>query len=130
MFSASLHMISSRIKIKQSAIPYLFIYIIQLQKTFYYNYYSSLKQKSVMLCLLTFLSSRLVILCLLAKEGRKEGNVLFNYALNTFYLKLYDIKHIVKDYSNSERGNPLTPHGQQFPISTNVFFICIIPQTG
>ena len=40
-------------------------------------------------------------------EGRKEGNVLFNDALNTFYLQLYDIRHIVKDHSDSERGNPL-----------------------
>ena len=27
----------------------------------------------------------------------KEGNVLFNDALNTFYLRLYGIRHIVKD---------------------------------
>ena len=27
-------------------------------------------------------------------EGRKEGNVLFNDALNTFYLRLYGIRHI------------------------------------
>ena len=26
-------------------------------------------------------------------EGRKEGNVLFNDALNTFYLRLYDVEH-------------------------------------
>ena len=29
---------------------------------------------------------------------RKEGNVLFNDALNTFYLWLCCIRHIVKDY--------------------------------
>ena len=39
-------------------------------------------------------------------EG-KEGNVLFNDSLNTFYLRLY-----------SERGNPLPPHGLLFPISS------------
>ena len=38
---------------------------------------------------------------------RKEGNVLFNDALNTFYLRLYGIKHMVKDHSDSEKGNPL-----------------------
>ena len=32
---------------------------------------------------------------------RKEGNVLFNDALNTFYLRLYGIKHMVKDHSDS-----------------------------
>ena len=38
--------------------------------------------------------------------GRKEGNVLFNDALNTFYLRLYGVGHMVKDHSDSERGNP------------------------
>ena len=35
-------------------------------------------------------------------SGRKEGNVLFNGALNTFYLQLYGIRHMVKDHSDSE----------------------------
>ena len=61
---------------------------------------------------------------------RKEGNVLFNDALNTFYLRLYGVIHMVKDHSESERGNQLPPHGLLFPISSKVFFICIIPQTG
>ena len=30
-------------------------------------------------------------------DGRKEGNVLFNDTLNTFYLRLYGIAHMVKD---------------------------------
>ena len=35
--------------------------------------------------------------------GRKEGNILFNDALNTFYLQLYGVRHIVKkDYSDSK----------------------------
>ena len=29
----------------------------------------------------------------------KEGNVLFNYALNTFYLRLYGVGHMVKNHS-------------------------------
>ena len=37
-------------------------------------------------------------------EGNK-GNVLFNDALNTFYLRLYGVRHMVKDNSDSERGN-------------------------
>ena len=36
---------------------------------------------------------------------RKEGNVLFNDALNTLYLRLYGVRHMVKDHSDSERGN-------------------------
>ena len=43
---------------------------------------------------------------------RKDGNVLFNDALNTFYLQLYGIRHMVKDHSDSEKGNPLPPHFQ------------------
>ena len=40
----------------------------------------------------------------------KEGNVLFNDALNTFYLWLYGVRHMVKDHSDSEKGNPLPPN--------------------
>ena len=61
---------------------------------------------------------------------RKEGNVLFNDTLNTFYLQLYGIRHMVKDHSDSERGNPLPSYGLLFPISSKGSFICIIPQTG
>ena len=63
-------------------------------------------------------------------NGRKEGNVLFNDALNTFYLRLYGVRHMVKDHSDSERGNPLPPHRLLFPINSKDSFICIIPQTG
>ena len=63
-------------------------------------------------------------------HSRKEGNVLFNDALNTFYLRLYGVGHMVKDHSDSERGNPLLPHGLLFPISSKGSFICTIPQTG
>ena len=53
---------------------------------------------------------------------RKEGNVLFNDALNTFYLRLYGVRHMVKDHSDSERGNPLPSHGLLFPISSKGSF--------
>ena len=61
------------------------------------------------------------------EEGRKEM-LLFNDALNTFYLRLYGVKHIVKNHSDKERGNPLPPHRLLFPISNKGYFICIIPQ--
>ena len=61
------------------------------------------------------------------KEGRKY---LFNDTLNTFYVRLYGIRHMVKDHSDSERGSPLSPHGLLFPINSKGSFICIIPQTG
>ena len=65
--------------------------------------------------------------CYLRLYGRKDGNVLFNDALNTFYLRLYGVRHLVKDYSDSERGNPLPPHGLLFPINSKGSFICTIP---
>ena len=63
-------------------------------------------------------------------KQRKEGNVLFNDALNRFYLRLYGVRHMVKDHSDSERGNLLPPHGLLFLFSSKGSFICIIPQTG
>ena len=41
------------------------------------------------------------LICLL--EGRKEGSVLFNETLNTFYLRLYGVGNMVKDHSERER---------------------------
>ena len=63
-------------------------------------------------------------------KGRKKVNVLFNDTLNTFYLQLYGVGHMVQDHSDSERGNPLLPHGLLFPISSKHSFIYTIPQTG
>ena len=37
---------------------------------------------------------------------------------------------MVKDHSDSEKGNPLLPHRLLFPISSKGSFICTIPQTG
>ena len=61
---------------------------------------------------------------------RGNGTNLFNDALNTFYLRLYGVGHMVKDHSDSERGNLLPPHGLLFPINSKVSFICTILQTG
>ena len=63
-------------------------------------------------------------------DGRKEGNALINDTLNTFYLRLYDLRHMVKDHPDSERGNLLPPHGLLFLISSKGSFIYMIPQTG
>ena len=52
-----------------------------------------------------------------------------------FYLTTHSIHFIygymasVKNHRDSERGNPLPPHGLLFPISSNGSFICTIPQT-
>ena len=50
-------------------------------------------------------------------RGRKEGNVLFNDALNTF-LQLYGVRHMAKYHTDSERGNPLL-----FPINSKGYFM-------
>ena len=47
---------------------------------------------------------------------RKEGHILFNDTLNTFYLRLYGVRYIISDHSERERGNPLSQHGLLFPI--------------
>ena len=47
-----------------------------------------------------------------------------------FYLRLYGVRHMVKDHSDSMRGNPLPPHRLLFPISSKCSFICIISQTS
>ena len=64
------------------------------------------------------------------RERTNERNVLFNDALNTFYLRLYGVRHMVKDHSDSEKRNLLPPHELLFPISSKSSFICTIPQTG
>ena len=53
---------------------------------------------------------RLLELKVQCKIIETERNVLFNDALNTFYLRLYGVRHMVKDHSDSEKGNPLPPH--------------------
>ena len=63
-------------------------------------------------------------------NGMKDGNVLFHDAINTFYLQLYGVTHVVKDDSDSERGNLLPPNRLLFPISSKGSFISIIPRIG
>ena len=60
----------------------------------------------------------------------RERNDLFNDALNTFYLRLYGVRHMVKDHSDSEKGNPLPPHRLLLSINSKGSFICTIPLTG
>ena len=65
------------------------------------------------------------------KSVRKKEEVFYLTMHSThFYLRLYGVGHMVKDHSDSERGNLLPPHGLFFPISSKGSFICTIPQTG
>ena len=53
-----------------------------------------------------------------------EGIVLFCDTLNTFYLRLYGIGHMVKDHSDSKRENLLPPlHGLLFSISCHYLMV-------
>ena len=49
---------------------------------------------------------------------KEKGNVLFNDTLNTFYLQLYGVRHMVKDHLASEKGRKemfyLTTHSTHF----------------
>ena len=59
----------------------------------------------------------------------RERNVLFNDTLNTFYLRLHGVKHMVKDHSDSEKGILLPPHRLLLSINSKGSFIYAIPQT-
>ena len=63
-------------------------------------------------------------------ERERERIFLFNDALNTFYLRLYGVRHMVKVDSNSDKRNPLPPHRLLLSINSKGSFICTIPQTG
>ena len=52
--------------------------------------------------------------------GRNEGNVLFNDALNTFYLRLYGVRHMVKDRSDCERKPAATTWANSFQLASRV----------
>ena len=40
-----------------------------------------------------------------------------------FYLRLYGVRHMVKDHSDSEKGNPLPPHRLLLSINSKGSFI-------
>ena len=62
------------------------------------------------------------------QEGRKEMFYLTTHSTHFSYG--YMASDVIKDHSDSEKGNPLPPHRLLFPISSNGSFICIIPHTG
>ena len=62
------------------------------------------------------------VVCVILSVGRKEMFYLTTHSTHFIY-----VRHMVKDHSDSERGNPLPPHGLLFPISSKGSFICVIP---
>ena len=98
----------------------------------YINVRSEMSDLSIMVDPLSYFSSQPVLHDWYNKEcsRERERNVLFNDALNTFYLRLYGVRHMVKDHSDSEKGNPLPPHRLLLSINSKGSFICTIPHTG
>ena len=67
---------------------------------------------------LIFVANKQVVPKTTVKEGR---NVLFNNALNTFYLRLYGVRQMVKDISDSEREETRCRHmGYSFRLIARV----------
>ena len=60
---------------------------------------------------------------------RKEMFYLTTHSTHFIY-DLYGIRRMVKDHSDSQKGNPLPPHMLLFLINSNGSFICTILQTG
>ena len=55
------------------------------------------------------------------EKKRKEGNILFNHALNTFYLRLYGVGHMVNDHSEIVREETHFCHiGYSFRLTTRI----------
>ena len=68
-----------------------------------------------------YLASDIWLRTILIVRKERERNVLFNDALNTFYLRLYGVRHMVKDHSDSEKEREreremfyLTTHSTHF----------------
>ena len=61
---------------------------------------------------------------------RKEGSALFNNALDTFYLRLYGIEHMVKDNSDRVRVETHCHNytGYSFQLAAR-FFLYVPPHT-
>ena len=102
----------------------LFLFIYLFLYYFYFYYFKSyIRQERY--------AHVKILYCQSSISGKEmKGEVLFNDALNTFYLRLYGVGHMVKDHSYSERGSPLPPYVLLFPINSMGYFISTIPQTG
>ena len=65
------------------------------------------------------------------QRERREREMFYLTTHSThFYLRLYGVRHMVKDHTDSEKGNPLPPHRLLLSINSKGSFICTIPQTG
>ena len=53
----------------------------------------------------------------------QEDIVSFSDTLTTYYLWLYGVGHMVKDYSYNERGNPLRPLDELLFLISRKYYI-------
>ena len=56
--------------------------------------------------------------------GKRDIGIVPVWRKEIFYLQLYGVRHMVKDHSESERGNLLLPHRLLFSINSKGYFIC------
>ena len=63
-------------------------------------------------------------------KNKSAIRMLFIRSIYTFYLRLYGVRHMVKDHSDSEKGNLLPPHRLLLSINSKGSFICTISQRG
>ena len=57
---------------------------------------------------------------------RQRDRIYFMTHNITLYLRLYGVRHMVKDHSDSGKGNPLPPHKLLLSINSKGSFICTI----
>ena len=70
-------------------------------------------------------------MCQMPIQPERKREMLYLTTHSThFYLRLYGVRHMVKDHSDSEKGNLLPPHRLLLSINSKGSFICTIPQTG
>ena len=74
-------------------------------------------------------TSNLQIINLVISFARQTSHIAEVYVQDSV-LEPFIFGHLVKDHSDSEKGNPLPPCGLLFLISSKGSFICTIPQTG
>ena len=55
--------------------------------------------------------------------SEKEGNVLFNDALNTFHLRLFGVRYMVKDHSDSQRKSAATTWVTLYNLQQEFFYM-------
>ena len=74
-------------------------------------------------------TSNLQIINLVINFARQTSHIAEVY-VQDIVLEAFMFGHLVKDHSDSEKGNQLPPRGLLFLISSKGCFICTIPQTG